>query len=365
MSNLPKIRWGIVATGMISEWFVEDLVLDWPEGKVEHIVQAIGTSKIEKGQEFASKYCPKQSPTIYGSYEEVYHDADVDIVYIGTPHAFHYQNCMEAISAGKNVLCEKAFTLNAKQTKEIFDAAREKNVYVAEAMWLRHRPLYLELQRLLHEEKIIGDVFRVFSDFASGVDIASLPTTSRYRNLALGAGSLLDIGVYSLTWVRLALGGTAPAQAEKPLILAAQSHEEGVEVTTSAILQYSSSGKQGIVTSTTKSLGAPGEVFSVIHGTNGYIEIEGRTPSAPDSFTVWKKHEGNPDRACFPREMCRGKKYEFPTLGRGFTHEAEHTALDILEGRKESSIMPWAETVYIMEIMDEIRRQGNTVYPGE
>ena len=185
---------------MISSWFVQDLVLDWPEAKVEHIVQAIGTSNIEKGQEFATNYCPKQSPKVYSSYEEVYRDSEVDIVYIGTPHGFHYRDCMEAISAGKNVLCEKSFTLNAKQSREIFNAAREKNVYVAEAMWLRHRPLFIELQRLLHEEKIIGDVFRVFSDFASGVDIASLPSTSRYRNLTLGAGSLLDIGVYSLTW---------------------------------------------------------------------------------------------------------------------------------------------------------------------
>lgn len=365
MSNLPQVRWGIIATGMISSWFVEDMVLDWPEGKVEHAVQAIGTSNIEKGQEFATKYCPKQSPKVYSSYEEVYRDAEVDIVYIGTPHGFHYRDCMEAISAGKNVLCEKSFTLNAKQSRKIFNAAREKNVYVAEAMWLRHRPLFIELQRLLHEEKIIGDVFRVFSDFASGVDVASLPSTSRYRNLALGAGSLLDIGVYSLTWARLALGENAPDQAEMPRILAAQTHEEGIEVTTSVVMQYPSTGKQGIVTSTTKALGAPGEVFAVIHGTNGYIEVEGRTLSAPESFTVWTKQEGNPDRAFFPREMCQGKKYEFPTLGRGFVHEAEQTALDILEGRKESRIMPWAETLYMMDIMDEIRRQGNTIYPGE
>ena len=150
-----------------------------------------------------------------------------------------------------------------------------------------------------------------------------------------------------------------------PRVLAAQTHEEGIEVTTSAVLQYPSTGKQGIVTSTTKALGAPGEVFAVIHGTNGYIEVEGRTPSAPESFTVWTKQEGNPDRAYFPREMCQGKKYEFPTLGRGFVHEAEQTALDILEGRKESRIMPWAETLYMMDIMDEIRRQGNTIYPGD
>ncbi|KAJ5767247.1 uncharacterized protein N7511_004863 [Penicillium nucicola] len=364
MSNLPTVRWGIITTGLIASWFVEDLLLSREDAKVEHVVQAIGTSNAERGQEFVKTHCQGQIPRVYSTYEEVYNDPTVDIVYIGTPHGFHFRDCLQAISAGKNVLCEKSFTLNAKESREIFAAAREKNVYVAEAMWLRHRPIFTELQRLLHEEKIIGNVFRVFSDFASGVDIASLPSTSRYRDLALGAGSLLDIGVYSLTWARMALGST-PGQSELPRILAAQTHEEGIEVTTSTILQYNSTGRQGIVTSTTKALGAPGEVFAVVHGTHGYVEIEGRTPSAPESFTVWSKQEGNPDRAFFPREACHGKKYEFATVGRGFVYEAENTALDILEGRKESRVMPWAETLYMMDIMDEIRRQGNTVYPRE
>ncbi|CAG8025648.1 unnamed protein product [Penicillium salamii] len=360
MSDLPSIRWGIVATGMISTWFVEDILLEWEGKRVNHVVQAIGSSSTQKAQDFVKNNCPAQTPKVYGSYQELYQDPDVDIVYIGTPHAFHYRDCMEAINAGKNVLCEKSFTINAKQAREIFDAARRNNVYVAEAMWVRHRPLYQELYRLLHEEKIIGDVFRVFSDFANGVDPASLPASSRHRDLTLGAGSLLDVGVYALTWGRMALG----YQKELPQIVAKQTHEEGVEITTSAILQYSS-GRQGICTCTSKALGAPGEVFVVVHGTNGYIEVEGRAASIPESFTVWKKQEGAADRAFFPREACEGKKYDFPQIGRGFVWEAENTALDILEGRKESRVMPWEETLYIMDIMDEIRAQGGTCYPGE
>ncbi|CAI7599141.1 unnamed protein product [Penicillium bialowiezense] len=360
MSDLPSIRWGIVATGMISSWFVEDILLEWEGKRVNHIIQAIGSSSTQKAQDFAKNNCPTHSPKVYGSYQELYGDADVDIVYIGTPHSFHYRDCMEAIGAGKNVLCEKSFTINAKQAREIFDAARKNNVYVAEAMWLRHRPLYRELSRLLHEEKIIGDVFRVFSDFANGTDPASQPASSRHRDLSLGAGSLLDVGVYALTWLRVTLG----YQKDLPQIVAKQTHEAGVEITTSAILQYSS-GQQGICTSTSKALGAPGEVFVVVHGTNGYIEVEGRAASIPESFTVWKKQDGAADRAYFPREACEGKKYEFPQIGRGFIWEAENTALDVLAGRKESQVMPWSETLYIMDIMDEIRAQGGTMYPGE
>lgn len=331
---------------------------------MNHVIQAIGSSNLQKGQEFANTYCPEQTPRVYDSYGQVYLDAEVDIVYIGTPHGYHYRDCMEAIAAGKNVLCEKAFTLNGEQAKQIFKAAEDKGVYIAEAMWLRHQPLFRELKRLLHEDKVIGEVVRVFSDFASGVDIASLSPTSRYRDLTLGAGSLLDIGVYSLTWVTMALEGIDTT--EIPSIMATQTHEEGVEVTTSAILHYPSTGRQGISTCTTKVLGPPGEVFTVVHGSHGYVEIEGRTPSAPESFTVWAKPDtGNPDRCLFPREMCRGKKFDFPKIGRGFVWEAENTALDVLAGRTASSIMPWAETIRIMEIMDEIRRQGGTVYPGE
>lgn len=345
---------------------MEDALLKRSDAKVNAVIQAIGSSKLEKGEQFAKKYCPEQKPRIYDTYQGVYEDPDVDIVYIGTPHGYHYRDCLNAIAAGKNVLCEKSFTVNARQAKEIFDAARAKNVYVAEAMWLRHRPLYQELRRLLHEEKIIGDVVRVFGDFAVEIDIPTLPLTSRYKDPALGAGSLLDIGIYALTWVTLALESCEPGRAEMPRIAASQTHEEGIEIVSSAILQYPSTGRQGIATSTTKAQGPPGEVFSIIHGTNGHIEVQGRTPSAPESFTVWAKLPGgDADRCLYPREAAQGKKYDFPPVGRGFTWEAENTALDVLEGRKESRIMPWAETIHMMEIMDEIRRQGNTSYPGE
>jgi predicted dehydrogenase len=104
----------------------------------------------------------------------------------------------------------------------------------------------------------------------------------------------------------------------------------------------------------------------VIHGTEGFVEVEGRAPSIPESFTVYPKQKGgSADRCFFKREMWQGQRHEYAPLGRGFVYEAQNTALDVLAGRKESSIMPGAETLYIMEIMDEIRRQGKTIYPGE
>ncbi|GAB1199998.1 hypothetical protein APSETT444_009358 [Aspergillus pseudonomiae] len=142
MSEPPSIRWGIITTGLISSWFVEDLVLARENPKVKHIVQAIGSSALEKGQRFAAKHCPQSTPTIYASYEEVYNDPAVDVVYIGTPHSFHKKNCLDAIRAGKPILCEKAFTLNTAEAREV-----KQNEYMPWSETLRVMEIMDEIRR--------------------------------------------------------------------------------------------------------------------------------------------------------------------------------------------------------------------------
>ncbi|CAI6091920.1 unnamed protein product [Clonostachys chloroleuca] len=358
--KLPSIRWGIVATGLISSWFVEDIVMSRPDAKVNHIVTAIGSSSLDKGRAFAKEHCPTHSPAIYGSYQEVYDDPNVDLVYIGTPHGFHKQNCLDAIAAGKNVFCEKAFTLNARDAKEVFAAAKQKNVYVAEAMWLRHRPLVHDLRRMLHKEKVIGEVFRAFSDFGNDKDVPNLPETSRYRQSALGAGSLLDLGIYSLTWIIMALEPESPERTERPMILASQTHWEDIELMTSAIIRYPS-GRQGIVSSTTLTNGNP-DMLARIHGLNGSVEVHGSCPSAPVAFTIYPKFTGESGEDAV---RGPGTTYKYPVPGRGYQFEADSAALDVLAGRKESWVMPWSETVRVLEMMDEMRRQGGTRYEAD
>ncbi|EXJ94603.1 hypothetical protein A1O1_02999 [Capronia coronata CBS 617.96] len=356
-SEKPTCRWGIVSTGFIASWFVDDLALDRPDANVKHVIQCIGSSSLEKGEAFAAKHCPNSKPAIYSSYAEVYADPDVDCVYIGTPHSFHKQNCLDAIAAGKNVLCEKAFTINAREAREVFEAAAKKGVYVHEAMWLRHRPLVADLTKLLHQDKVIGDVFRMSSDFGFYMDIAGLPETSRLKDPKLGAGTLLDIGVYSLTWAILALDPDSPKNSQTPKLLAAQTQKNGVEVLSSVILHYPSSGRQGMITSTTLS-DAPSDVVCRILGTEGYIDVTGLAPSHPASFTVYtKKKDGG--------GFEEASRSNYTDIGHGFVHEADDTALDIAAGRKESPIMPWKETIRVMEMMDEIRKQGGTKYPQD
>ncbi|KAF4964047.1 hypothetical protein FSARC_7996 [Fusarium sarcochroum] len=362
ISETPTVRWGIVATGMISSWFVTDLLLSRPEAPVRHVVQAIGSSSIEKGEAFATQYCPGSKPSIYGSYREVYNDSDVDVVYIGTPHAFHKKNCLDAIAVHKPILCEKAFTLNAHDAREVLEAARENRVYVTEAMWLRHRPVVKHIQKLVHEDKVLGDVFYASSEFGVLQDIANFPETSRYRNPDLGAGSLLDLGVYALTWIMLALDPGTPGKSEFPTILASQSHWKGIEVTTSGILTYPSTGRQGVFTSTTNANSNP-DVLARIRGTKGSIEVHGPCASAPEGFTVYPAFDGEPGAP----ELKRGKGeyYDYRVAGRGYQFMADSVALDVLADKSQSSVMPWSETIRVMDVMDEIRRQGGTSYAAD
>ncbi|KAJ4015256.1 hypothetical protein NW752_006708 [Fusarium irregulare] len=351
MSELkPTLRWGIVGTGMISSWFLSDLSIDRKDAQATHIIQAIGSSSIEKGKKFVEAHIPNMNPTVYGSYEEAYQDPNVDVIYIGTPHGFHKKNCLDAIAHGKNIMCEKAFTINAREAREVLEAAKAKGVYVMEAMWTRHFPLVKMIQKMVHEEKMIGDVVRLFADFAMDQRIESLSPEHRLRDLALGAGSLLDIGIYSLTWGLLGLDAGVGEKATTPKICASQTFiEGGVEVSTSIILKYPD-GKQGIITSNSKVKTPP--AFCRIEGTKGHIIVEGPA-AAPETFTVYMDGE------------TEGKKYDFEKPGRGFYWEADAVAMDIAAGKTESDVMPWAETVRVMEIMDEVRRQGGTKFPQD
>lgn len=356
MAEKPTLRWGIIATGLISSWFVQDLVLERSNAEANHIVQAVGSSSLEKGKGFVKEHIPQTTPTVYGSYEEVYADPNVDAVYIGTPHAFHKQNTLDAIKHGKHVLCEKAFTLNAKETKVVLDAAKEKGVFVMEAMWTRHFPLVRALQKVLHEDKVIGKVHRTFCDFAMDQKITEKGPESRLKNPALGAGSLLDIGIYSLTWTLIGLEpplgmGAHPLTAapEKPKILAAQTLSDSIDVSSALILQYED-GRQGLATSNTTVKSSSD--FCRIDGSEGTVIVSGVAASVPSYFTV-KKLDGEE------------KKYDFERPGKGFYWEADAVAKDIAAGRKESGIMPWGETLRVMEIMDEARKQGGAKFPQD
>lgn len=214
------------------------------------------------------------------------------------------------------------------------------------AMWTRFMPLTVQLLQLIHQDKVIGDVHRLFCDFGLAMDLDSLPATSRLKDPALGAGTLLDLGVYSLTWGLLGLDEGIASAALTPQVFSAQSISEGIDVATSVVLHYPQNGRQGILTSTMKTKSDP--VFARIEGSKGTIFIEGIATSVPRRFTVVTND------AAAERQV-----YDAPAkVGKGFFYEADAVANDIFAGRVENATMPWDETLRVLALMDGIRARG-------
>ncbi|KAK9860465.1 hypothetical protein MYU51_005409 [Penicillium brevicompactum] len=348
----PTLRWGVIGTGLISSWFVGDLVLPREDKSAKHIIQAIGSSSKQKAEDFIRKFAPESTAATYGTYDAVYADPEVDIVYIGTPHAFHKQACLDAIAHGKHVMCEKPFTLNRREATEVFDAARKQGVFIMEALWTRFTPLCQKLQKVVHEEKLIGEVHRVFCDFGLQFDLESLPSSSRLKNVALGGGSLLDMGIYPITWGLLLLDDQIGEKAATPHVFSAQTISEEIDIATSMLLHYPESGRQGILTSSMKTKSDP--IFARIEGSKGVITIEGPGTSMPSKFTL------------YPRDNDSGRKeYAFSHPGYGFYYEADAVAQDIAADKTQNSVMPWDETLRVLELMDGVRERGGARFPQD
>lgn len=214
-------------------------------------------------------------------------------------------------------------------------------------------PLVRQLLKMVHEEKVIGEVQRVFCDFGLPVDIQKLPNDSRLKNPALGAGSLLDIGIYSLTWGLMLLDEGIAGMAETPKVFSAQSISHGIDVATSILLLYPQNGRQGILTSTLGSKTDP--IFATIEGSYGKIHIEGVAASVPSSYRVIPR-----DASSEPTVFKAPHKF-----GRGFFYEADAVAIDIAAGRTQNDIIPWEESLRVMALMDGIRERGGAKFPQD
>jgi predicted dehydrogenase len=328
------------------------------------VIQAIGSSSIQKGRAFANTHLPGVDVTIYDSYDQAYADTKVDIVYVATPATFHEKNCLDAISAGKHVLCEKPFTITAQESRNVIAAAKAKGVFLMEGMWLRFRPLVRELQKKLFKDRVIGGVNRVLCDFGIYMNevhqVRSRIEPPKYP--ALPPGIMLEAGVYPLTWALLALEEQPGNDEERPQILAASKLSHGIDIATSVILHYPKSGRQAILSLSmeTKS----DRSFCRIEGTKGHINIEGLVGSHPDSFTVF--HRSDEPEPGVPLTFHKaGQRLKFHNDGWGFYYEADAVALDIAAGRNENATMPYSETVRVMEIIDEIRRKTGVRFPQD
>ena len=341
---------------------------------------AASSSSAARASEFLKDVQAPDTAKAYGSYIELVDDPDVDIIYVATPHSHHFQNAMLALEAGKHVLCEKALTVNAVQAKKLVQTAKAKNLFFMEAVWTRYFPLSIRIREIVTSGGI-GKVHRVFSDLSFGAakEDGSLgwPDSNRMVNLDLAGGALLDLGIYSLTWVFQILYHCQPKPREAPKVVAAINKypRTGADEMTSMILQFEKNQSMGIATTNVRVATQPEEVNSGIsgpavriQGTKGEIQVFGPI-YRPMRYRVIKvgakKDEVEDVEFPIPKDKeGRGSAgEEAQGWGHGMFWEADEAARCIRDGKLESETLSWEESIVIMETMDEVRKQGGLTYP--
>ncbi|MET3905663.1 Gfo/Idh/MocA family oxidoreductase [Paenarthrobacter sp. 4246] len=323
------IRWGILGTGFIAGLQTKDL------NENGFTVQAVGSRSLESSEVFAEEY---GVATAHGSYEDLVADPMVDVVYIATPHPFHHANALLALNAGKHVLVEKAFTMNARQAQEIVDLAESKGLVALEAMWTRFLPHMIRIRELI-AAGTIGEVRKVVATHNQ-----SLPQDPAHRlnDPALGGGALLDLGIYPISFAFDILGTPASIKAS------ASMSATGVDRQTAAIFEYAG-GQQALVDC---ELDAASANRAMVIGTDGWIDIES-TWYNPVPFTVHAV------------DGTVVERYDQPVTSRGMQFQAAELERLIRSGETAGTMLPPSETVAIMAAMDEIRRQIGLSYESD
>lgn len=308
------------------------------------------------------------SPKPYGSYADLVADPDVQIVYVATPHSHHFQNAMLCLEAGKHVLCEKALTVTGSQARKLVAKAQEKNLFFMEAVWTRYFPLSIKIREMI-TSKEIGEVHRVFADnsFDNNKQDGTLtyPDDNRMVNINLAGGALLDLGIYSLTWVFQILYHLQPGSKETPRVVANihKYDRTGADEDTTVIVSFPQHKLVGIATSSLRAAsdvdgkGTTGPAVR-IQGTKGEIQVMG-PPYQPQQYQVIRKDK--------PGDIeivdCPIPQDEARNWGHGMFWEADECARCLRDGKLESATLPWSESVVMMEVMEEALRQGGVEYP--
>ncbi|KAF2456840.1 hypothetical protein BDY21DRAFT_346219 [Lineolata rhizophorae] len=358
-----KIRWGILATGWIAGVFVEDLLKDPNTRGVDdvahEVVAAASSSSAERARNFLDEFkCPK-SAKAYGSYKELVKDPNVDIIYVATPHSHHYQNTMLALEGDKHVLCEKAFTTNAAQAKILVDTAKKKDLFLMEAVWTRYFPISRELRAFAESGKI-GTIHRVMADLSLCNDVESqFGTEHRMVNMNLAGGAMLDLGIYSLTWVFQFLYHILPPSERKPPTVASSMtkySKTGADESTSIILNFPPLHSHGIATTSLRVAYNPDGKDTAgpaarIQGTKGEIQVFGPL-YRPTRYRI-VPHD----------DLLKLEDVTRDIPGMGMFWEADECARCLRDGKKQSQGLTWEESIVIMDVMDEVRRQNKLEYP--
>lgn len=323
------VRWGILGTGGIARLFANDLV--------QHgfTLDAVGSRSEQTADAFALDF---EIARAHPSYRELLDDPEIDVIYIATPHPFHAENAIDALNAGKHVLVEKPFTLNAAEARRVVNTAADRGLIALEAMWTRFLPHMRRIIEIL-EAGTIGEVRGLIADHTQ-----HLPDDPAHRlnALELGGGALLDLGVYPVSFASQLFG--TPQQ----VVASATFRATGADAQVATIFRYA----DGELATTHSASNAAGPNRAMILGSTGRIDIDG-VWYTPTSFRVY--HDAG--------EVVEA--YESTVTGRGMQFQALEMERLIAAGRTASEILSPEETVSVMETLDEVRRQIGLRYPHE
>ncbi|MGI5140481.1 MULTISPECIES: Gfo/Idh/MocA family protein [unclassified Streptomyces] len=327
-----RVRWGILATGGIAAAFAADLV-DLPDAEIV----AVASRSEESAKGFAERF---GIPRAYGEWSALAEDEDVDVVYVATPHSAHRAAAGLCLEAGRNVLCEKAFTLNMREAQELVALAKEHDAFLMEAMWMYCHPLVRRLKALV-DDGAIGEVRSIQADFGLA---GPFPPSHRLRDPALGGGALLDLGVYPVSFAHLLLGEPSDIVARAVL------SDEGVDLQTGALLSWES----GALASVHCSIHGGTPVAASVTGSQGRIDI----PHGfffPDRFALHRDGRDPEEVLADPADGPRTS----------LKHEAAEVMRALRAGETESPLVPLEGSLAVMRTLDAIRDRIGVRYPGE
>ena len=287
----------------------------------------------------AKAFCEKEGFEVaYGSYEELVNDPKVDLVYVASPHSHHAEHMKLCIEHGKAVLCEKSFTANARQAKEVLALAKEKNVLVAEAIWTRYMPSLSILKQIM-ASGALGDIRMLSASLFYPIE-----QVPRIIEPALAGGALLDVGVYPLNFACM-IFGSDPVRIESSVQLT----DKGVDYQESFTLHYAD-GRMAVLSA---GVGSRCDRRCLISGTKGYIV----TDNVNNIHRIELFTEDD--------DFTTGKDFPVPGQITGYEYEVEACLRALQKGDIECPEMPHAETIRVMEIMDTLRAQWGVKYPFE
>lgn len=314
-----KIKWGIIGLGKIANKFASDLQLS-----DNSILYGVASRNLVKAKKFGQKY---QSVNFYGSYEELAQNPEIDVIYIATPHTFHFENTMMCLKHDKAVLCEKPLGINSDEVRAMIKEAKSRKLFLMEGLWTRFIPATEKLIELLRD-RVIGDVIFIRADFGFKAD---LDFEGRVYNKKLGGGSLLDIGIYPIYLSLITLG--------IPTNISAMARMSKTEVDSycSMLFDYENSAK-AILESTVE---ADTPIEAHIYGSEGFIKLHRRFHHT-EKISIYKNGKLN-------------KTYDIKYSGEGYLHEIEEVNDCLIRNALESDKLPHKTSLDLITIIDRVK----------